>query len=556
MLLMKYSSPGGDLRIALILVLFACSPTLTLAQAPADLLAQADRLADLGNWSGAGPLYSRAEAVFRENGDIRNEVYAKLGRLHRDEEAGSYRAVRNEAMRILNTPLVQNDAVLHIRALALIGTIDLNLNTAAALDDWTQVREIAVKAGDPKWENRATGQLGLVAGVTGNIAGAGMALSSSMAKAEQLGDAPAYLHFATWLANGTAVNGMADRALGILDRADAFARKHGFSELPLQLSIARVRALMNLTDAQRERGLTDAGKLIPALLAQAERDHVAGAETELLNAAGEIAALRKDFNSVEKFYLQAVTVAASASLPREEGATCLNLSRFYRATKQFPKASSAIDRGIRAVQRVEEAYDLPVYVAERAEVQSTLGDVQAADASFQRATSLVEGLLVNAPSSQVKSGMIGAMSDIYLGHFRLAWEQLHNAPYAFEIIETARGRASLDSIRSARQTGPATPTQVRTENEISRLQRSLMHDPLTPAQTKHALDLLDRAYMQLRPVELSRQKEIALLRRNPVTVQAVQSHLRPEETLIEYVLDEHGSHAIRIRRDGPTRPVY
>src|SRR5581483_1125084 len=101
------------------------------------------------------------------------------------------------------------------------------------LDDWTRVREIAVKSGDQKWENRAKGQLGLVAGVSGNIGAAGMALYSAMAKAEQLGDALAYLHFATWLANGMAVNGMADRAIGILDRADEFARKHGFHELPL-----------------------------------------------------------------------------------------------------------------------------------------------------------------------------------------------------------------------------------------------------------------------------------------------------------------------------------
>ena len=75
--------------------------------------------------------------------------------------------------------------------------------------------------------------------------------------------------------------------------------------------------------------------------------------------------------------------------------------------------------------------------------------------SFQRATYLVEGLLVNAPTSQVKSGMIGALSQIYLGHFRLAWNQMHNAPYAFSIIENARGRALLDSIRYARQSGPA-----------------------------------------------------------------------------------------------------
>jgi len=66
---------------------------------------------------------------------------------------------------------------------------------------------------------------------------------------------------------------------------------------------------------------------------------------------------------------------------------------------------------------------------------------------------------VNAPTSQVKSGMIGALSQIYLGHFRLAWNRLHDAPYAFSIIESARGRTLLDSIRYARQSGPAPASQ-------------------------------------------------------------------------------------------------
>src|SRR5581483_6565196 len=374
---------------------------------------------------------------------------------------------------------------------------------------------------------------------------------SAIGKAEQLGDTAGYIYFSTWLANGMAVNGMADRAIGVLNRATEFAKKNGFSELPLQLSIARIRALMNLPEPQREQGLADANKLIQETLAQAQREHVAGAETEILNAAGQIAAKRKDAPAAEKAYLQAIAVASGASLPREEAEGCLNLSRFYRSQKQYRKASASIDRGIRAIQRVEEAYDLPVYIAERAEVQAGLGQIRAADASFQRATTLVEGLLVNAPSSQVKSGMIGALSDIYLGHFRLAWEQLHNAGYAFEIIESARGRALFDSIRYAREAGPATVTQVAAENEIARLQRSLMHDVLTPAQTKRTLDLLDRAYMRLRPLELDNPvAKGALSRPKPASVAAVQAQLLPGDTLIEYVLDERGSHAITITRDG------
>ena len=139
-----------------------------------------------------------------------------------------------------------------------------------------------------------------------------------------------------------------------------------------------------------------------------------------------------------------------------------------------------IDQGIQAVQRVEEGYDLPVFVAERAEVQAALGLVQAADASFQRATDLVEGLLVNAPSSQVKSGMIGALGQIYLGHFRLAWNRMHDGPYAFSIIESARGRALLDSIRYARQFGFGATRKHQAKSRLPGFNDRLMHDISPP----------------------------------------------------------------------------
>ena len=128
--------------------------------------------------------------------------------------------------------------------------------------------------------------------------------------------------------------------------------------------------------------------------------------------------------------------------------------------------------------------------------------------------------------------MIGALSQIYVGHFRLAWNQMHNAPYAFSIIENARGRALLDSIRYARQSGPVPVAQTQAEAEIGRLQRSLMHDRLTNVQTLRVREQLDKVYTQLNPVEYARQrKEMGLVRRRPVTVAALQAQLHPRESL-------------------------
>jgi len=216
------------------------------AQTPNELLSQADRLAEQGIWFKATPLYARAEKEFEQAGDRRNEPRARFGRLHWEAESGSYRATRDQVVRDMTDLVVEGDPQLKIQGLALLGNIDLNLDTAAAGGDWRELLAVATAAGDRKWQNRANGELGLVAGLKGNIGAAGAALYQAVTKAELLGDIPGEVSFATWLANGMSVNGMADRAEQLLNRVEELARKYHYSEMPLQFSIARVRALLEL----------------------------------------------------------------------------------------------------------------------------------------------------------------------------------------------------------------------------------------------------------------------------------------------------------------------
>src|SRR6266481_8602263 len=57
---------------------------------PEVLLEEANRLAWLFNWPKAGPLYARAEELFRGNGDTRNEIYARVGRIRAQAETMSW----------------------------------------------------------------------------------------------------------------------------------------------------------------------------------------------------------------------------------------------------------------------------------------------------------------------------------------------------------------------------------------------------------------------------------------------------------------------------------
>jgi hypothetical protein len=225
------------------------SPMLAQAQTATEVLAQAHAFADQGDWFRAAPLYANAEEQFGKIGDRRNELYTRLGRLHRDAESGSYQATRNQVAQVLNEAVVQADPLLKIRALALLGSIDLNVNAAAAQEDWKHVLEGAIAVGDMKWQNRAKGQLAIVAGINGDLASAGLALYQCISKAGEIADIAASLHFTVWLASGMAVNGMADRAIPLLSKAVETSRQNG-RDVPLQLSIVRIRALSLLPEPQ------------------------------------------------------------------------------------------------------------------------------------------------------------------------------------------------------------------------------------------------------------------------------------------------------------------
>lgn len=79
--------------------------------------------------------------------------YARFGRLRKEAETGSYKAILERVEADLDAPSVKADPVLRIRGLALKGQIDMNLNTSDARRDWEQVAQLAAQIGDPKWAN-------------------------------------------------------------------------------------------------------------------------------------------------------------------------------------------------------------------------------------------------------------------------------------------------------------------------------------------------------------------------------------------------------------------
>ena len=524
----------------LLFLAFCLAGFTLLAADPQQLLRIADQYADAGNWAKARDLYAQAEQGFRSQGDSRNELYAKFGRLHRDLETGSYLGAAQEIEADLKKPVVQNDPALKIHALSLKGTIDLNLNTEAAKDDFEQILTIAKATGDAKWENRAAGELGIIAGINGDVGKAGVALFSAISKAAALHDLAGQMNFSVWLANGMAVNGMADRALQVLDKAMEAANQSADAGIPVQLHIARIRALLNLPDGpQKDAGIAQAQRLIQETLASARKDNTLGAQAELLNQAGLLAQSRDDLANASAYFSETAAVAERAELPRMQASALYALCQVYSAQRQFLRAEHSIDAAIEQQMKAQEALDLPLYLASKAEVEADLHRPSKADALYTQATALVEAMLLNASSSRVKSAMIDTMSSVYLGHFRLVLNTLHSPTKAFVIVEQARGRALADSMMSERKTSGTQAGQTANEIEITRLQNQLRRPSNSEAETKRLSAKLEQAYDASVPFEYARDRQDVLQMSRPVSIKTLQRSLRPDETVIEYVLDNN-----------------
>jgi CHAT domain-containing protein len=507
---------------------------------PVTALKQADAYADAGNLDAAGDLYAEAEQGFARAGDMRNMYYARFGRLRKDVQTGSYKANLERLEADLNAPAVKADPALRIRGLALKGQIDMNLNTSDARRDWEQVAQLATQIGDPKWANRASGELGLVAGVEGDYATALPALLKAISTAQALHDVGGEIYFKTFLGNGMVTVDHAEDALSAFQSAINAAKSNAVSGYPILPVIGKVRALVAL------KRRDDARALIAEALPYARQHEILGAQTELLVQSGLLALDSNDMAGAEAAFREAAMIAQKASLPRMIAAAYSGLIDVYEARRNWPAAEGAANAALEALQAAEEIYDLPEILAKRAEVEAQVGRLAEADQLYEQATEIVEGMLVNMPTSLTKRSLIGAMSRVYTGHFRLAIEQFHDTAKAFSIIEQARGRSVADSLRYGMRPGQeASPWEIK----ITSIQQQIRRNP-SPARLKNLLADLEDAETNLAGAESERNRkmmrEMALLNTKAVPLKGLQSTLRPDETVLEYVLDDPVSFCLEI----------
>jgi CHAT domain-containing protein len=256
---------------------------------------------------------------------------------------------------------------------------------------------------------------------------------------------------------------------------------------------------------------------------------------DLLDGAGRAKDAYEDLK-------QAADIAAAAGMYRIESDVTTKLAdvalRINGANGALPYANRSVD----AAERAGDTYSLPQKLAVVAEVQAASGQAKKADSTYAQASKLIDELLRTVPYSKDKSTLIGAMGRVFVGHFELSVLQLNDPARAFHVLEAARGRGLLEVIRSSRK-GTVPLGSTINSTQLVALQTRLTSES-NPATRRALLEKLweteVRSYRDHQPAALPTPE--------PVRLRELQSILKPEEIVLEYVLGQDRSFALEIGR--------
>jgi CHAT domain-containing protein len=509
---------------------------------PAQLLAQAEQLADLYNWYDAHTLYQEAEKAFESAGDKRNALFARVSRLRGEMQTLALPELVETIDSILATDFAESDKRLQLRALIVRGDVNLEIDVPMAKDDWSAVLGLATELGDRKWQSRAQGELGMIAFLLGDAGTALSQVTQALMAARLTGDVGAEIRYYAAIATGLHLSADYEQAIRYFDLALSTAAKQpktGFQYISIW---GKAKALLSLGR------IDEAERMIQDALVQADADDRRVKKVQMLVAAAEVATMRRQPDKALQNLLEARAIAEQGDFRRLLAAIYISLTELSLERNQIKDASQYVTTALKLAAQVGDEYLLPSQLLVFAKVRRAEGNLAQALEYLDRATDIVDGLIVNASTANRASLLVRAMSSIYAYHFELAAESHASADYAFRVLERARGRVLSDVISLGRvaQSAPLSVERRRVEQELSRLQRSLLTIE-SRASREAILHRIWEMEQRLAPTETSFSLS-APRRQRQLPLKEFQSGLAPAEGVVEYVFTDEALYALVISR--------
>jgi CHAT domain-containing protein len=510
---------------------------------PQVLLTAADRFYFLNNGPAAAPIFARAEKLFSERGDAPNEIHAKVGRLRSEAETMSFVDLSRFLNEQLQNPLVQADKKLRLWCLIAKGYTDIEIDYRASKRDWLEAQDIAKSLGEDQWVTRASGELGLIGFLEGNPGRAARLLGGALLSTMANGDTAGQVRFLELLGRGFEEVNRHAEALKFFERAIKLAETDPDCGLPFMGYEGKAQALVSLDRTNEAR------VVLENALAKARSQEKRGHEAQLLILLGKLAAQKGDRQQAVKYLEDAGQFATHAQFYRMEADAMFELAQIYRDAGDLATADARATQALAASQRVGDRYYVPRNLTMLADLKSRRGKFADANALYEQAEDVIEGMLISVDEPYWNSSVAAAMSETYLRHFELVAKN-SDARGAFAVLERVRGRTLAWALKDRKALPAAESDQtIALEEDVAGLQARLMQTNSAP-EREHLLDNL---------VEYERRLGLAWTREDvpnrplpvqPAALANVENDLHPNEVLMEYVLDDPISYCISITHQG------
>src|SRR5580693_4832590 len=508
---------------------------------PEALLEEANRLAWLFNWPKAEPLYVRAEELFREKRDIRNATYARVGVIRAQSERMSWVDVSDMLGQQLEVPVAKTDPKLRLWCLAAKGYTDLEINPASAKRAWTEAQAIAHQLGDTQWESRAKGELGIIGFLEGDSRRAATMVGDALLSAMASGDVGGQVRYLEMLGNGFNEAKRYGEALAFFERALKTSSSNpdaGFPFMAYEGESQALAAVGKMSEAvdKLDRALTIAR-------AKQKRGH----EAMILLSLGELALQSGDRQGAMNSLEQAGQLAQRYNFYRTEGQAMIDLAGLYRDAGDLKSAEERATLGVEASKRVGDRYYLPRDLTILADFKAQRRSTAEAEALYQNAEDVIDGMLVNLHEAYWSSSLAGAMSATYLHHFELE-AKAGNVERALNVLERVRGRTAAAVLENKVSFSKNESDDVRAlEDAVSDLQLRLMRSE-SPQERAGLLDQLVEYERRLEWTRTERRDSKPGWYEKPSSLKEIQASLRSDEIVLEYVLSDPHSYCVWISK--------
>lgn len=509
---------------------------------PKALLAQADHMAMLYNWPRAIPLYVEAGNKFRAAHNKDGELEARLGWIRAEAYQNPSTALTDEVGKDLRNPTVQANTGLMLRCLLAKAALQEEVNENSSRSTWEKVQKLAKKLGDYQWQRRAQAELGIIEFLDGDVAAANQDLKSAVTSMFMHLDLGGAAYYTSIVGNGFVEAGQPHTGIKycrIAIKTAYASRDMGF---PFMAYEGEARGLIAL---HREK---EAKQVLNEAIRKAQAENAFAPEAQLLVVQGEEDIATNHARAVEELR-HTTDFCSQHGFEHVLAWATFELATAYKDEGDLADAARYAALAERRTEALEDKYHLPEDFALMADLAARAGRVEKADRLYSRADDVSQGLLVSLPSRQVESSLIATLSNVFLGHFQLAALKLRNIPKAFDILESARGRAIADQLRSGKPIERLkNPQTEAARHEISQLQIQLLRSTL-PRERHSLLEQLFRADQMLGPEgESETPMQKAALSGTPVDLRHIQRLLNSKEAILEYVLDTPHSFCLYITR--------